>query len=160
MRGSEARTHTVMKQSATTLNPNQNSGMNQTFTTLSGARKPSAGPDGPPRNNVTATVDIVMMFMNSARKKIANRMPVYSVMNPPTSSCSASTRSNGGWFVSATAAMTKITKGTSAGSQYHARNSEPVFTHAWSETIVRVDSEPDWMSTPRMPSPNAASYDS
>ena len=35
------------------------------------------------------------------------------------SSCSASTRSNGGWLVSATAAMTKITNATIAGSQYH-----------------------------------------
>ena len=39
--------------------------------------------------------------MNSARKKIAKRIPLYSVWNPPTSSCSASTRSKGGWFVSA-----------------------------------------------------------
>ena len=84
---------------------NQNTGMIQTLTKLSAARKPSAGPDGPPRNSVTAIADIVMTFMNSARKKIANRMPVYSVWNPPTSSCSASTRSNGGWFVSAVAAI-------------------------------------------------------
>ena len=45
-------------------------------------------------------------------------MPVYSVKNPPVSSCSASTRSNGGWFVSATAEITKITNATIAGSQY------------------------------------------
>src|SRR5690349_19137681 len=129
MRGSEARTQTVTKHSATTLEPNQNSGMNQTFTTLSGDRNPSAGPDGPPRNSVTATVDIVMMFMNSARKKIANRMPLYSVMNPPTSSCSASTRSNGGWFVSAVAAIRKMMNGTNAGSQNHSLTNESQFTH-------------------------------
>src|SRR3954447_193649 len=157
MRGSEARTHTVMKQSATTLNPNQNSGMNQTFTTLSGARNPSAGPDGPPRNNVTATGDIVIMFMNSAGKKIANRMRVSSVMNPPTSSCSASTRSNGGWFGSAVAAMRKMTNGTNAGSQYHSDTNECQFTQLCWSTIVRVDREPARMSTPRMPRPNAAS---
>ena len=38
---------------------------------------------------------------------MANLMPVYSVKNPPVSSCSASTRSNGGWLVSATAEITK-----------------------------------------------------
>ena len=45
-------------------------------------------------------------------------MPVYSVKKPPVSSCSASTRSNGGWLVSATAEITKITSATIAGSQY------------------------------------------
>ena len=110
---------------------------------------------------MTAIADIVMTFMNSARKKIANRMPVYSVLNPPTSSCSASTRSNGGWFVSAVAAMRKITNGTSAGSQNQSRTNEP---HVDPRLLVRrsscVDSVPAWMSTPRMASPNAASYES
>jgi hypothetical protein len=59
-----------------------------------------------------------MTFMNSARKKIAKRMPVYSVWKPPTSSCSASTRSNGGWLVSATAAIRKIDERHDRGSQY------------------------------------------
>ena len=97
---------------------NQKTGMIHALNQPLAARKPSAGPDGPPRNSVTAIADIVMTFMNSARKKIANRMPVYSVLNPPTSSCSASTRSNGGWFVSATAAIRKMTNATIAGSQY------------------------------------------
>ena len=39
-------------------------------------------------------------------------MELYSVLNPPTSSCSASTRSNGGRLSSAVPAITKITKGT------------------------------------------------
>ena len=68
---------------------------------------------------MTAIADIVITFMNSARKKIANRMPVYSVWKPPTSSCSASTRSNGGWLVSATAAITKITNDDDRDAQYH-----------------------------------------
>ena len=94
---------------------NQNTGMTQTLIQPSASRKPSAGPDGPPRKSVTAIADIVMRFMNSARKKIANRMPVYSVWNPPTSSCSASTRSNGGWFVSAIAAIRKMTNAHDRG---------------------------------------------
>ena len=93
--------------------------MIQTLTVPVAGRNPRLGPDGPPRNSVTAIADIVMRFMNSARKKMPKRMPVYSVWNPPTSSCSASTRSNGGWFVSAIAAMRKMTKATIAGAQYH-----------------------------------------
>src|SRR5205823_697453 len=129
MRGNDARTHTVTKHSAITLNANQKIGINHTLTKLSDARNPRWGPDGPPRNSVVATADIVMTFMNSARKKIANRMPVYSVLNPPTSSCSASTRSNGGWFVSAVAAIKKITNGTNAGSQYHWETNECQSSH-------------------------------
>ena len=75
---------------------NQSTGMTQTLIVLVASRNPSFGPEGPPRNNVTAIALIVITFMNSARKKIAKRMPVYSVWKPPTSSCSASTRSNGG----------------------------------------------------------------
>src|SRR3954470_17604380 len=159
MRGNDARTHTVTKQSAITLTANQNTGISQTFTVLSALRNPRFGPDGPPRNSVTATVDIVMTFMNSARKKIAKRMPVYSVMNPPTSSCSASTRSNGGWLVSAVAAMRKMTNGTNAGSQNQSETNECQFTQCCCEAMSRVDNVPARMSTPRMPKPNAASYD-
>src|SRR5436190_16298532 len=129
MRGNDARNQTVTKSRPSTLTVNHTTGSSQTLITLSGARKPRLGPDGPPRNSVVATADIVMTFMNSARKKIANRMPVYSVLNPPTSSCSASTRSNGGWFVSAVAAIKKITNGTNAGSQYHWETNECQSSH-------------------------------
>ena len=46
---------------------NQNTGMTQTLTQLSAARKPRPGPAGPPKNSVTAIADMVMRFMNSAR---------------------------------------------------------------------------------------------
>src|SRR5689334_17414249 len=138
MRGNDARTHTVTQHSAITLIANQKTGISHVFRGLVALRKPSCGPDGPPRNNVTATHDIVMMFMNSARKKIANRMPVYSVTNPPTSSCSASTRSNGGWFVSAVAATRKMANGTNAGSQYHCDTNECQFSQRCWSTIPRV----------------------
>src|SRR3954453_20268463 len=111
MRGSDARTHTVANNSASTFTRNHMIGMIHVFTTPSAENAPIPGPDGPPRNSVTAIADIVMTFMNSARKKIANRMPVYSVFTPPTSSCSASTRSNGGGLTSASAAMRKIKNG-------------------------------------------------
>ena len=70
------------------------------------------GPAGPPRNSVTMIADIVIVFMNSARKKRAKRIELYSVWKPPTSSCSASTRSNGGRLSSAVPAIRKITNGT------------------------------------------------
>src|SRR5215471_7305185 len=120
MRGSEARTHTVANNSASTLMVNQKIGMIHTFTAPLSDKNPRPGPDGPPRNRVTAIADIVMTFMNSARKKIANRIPVYSVFTPPTSSCSASTRSNGGWLTSASAAIKKMTNGMiSVFHQFH-----------------------------------------
>ena len=134
--------------------------MIHTFTMLSLARKPRLGPDGPPRNSVTAIADIVMTFMNSARKKIANRMPVYSVLKPPTSSCSASTRSKGGWFVSAVAAMRKITNATKVFSQNQCVANDHTFVHCCCAKMSCVESVPAWISTPRIARPNAASYES
>ena len=46
------------------------------------------------------------MLAYSAIKKNANRIPLYSVKKPATSSLSASGRSNGTRFVSATAEIT------------------------------------------------------
>src|SRR5215831_6907828 len=115
MRGSDARNHMVQNNSTSSFAVNQKIGITHVFTNVSPV--PMPGPDGPPRKSVTAIADMVITFMNSARKKIANRMPVYSVLKPPTSSCSASTRSKGGWFVSAVAAIRKIPKATNDFSQ-------------------------------------------
>src|SRR3954469_22111551 len=143
MRGSEARSHTVANSNASTFTVNQKTGISHTFTNPLLERNPSDGPDGPPRKSVTAIADIVITVMNSARKKIANRMPVYSVLNPPTSSCSASTRSNGGGFVSAMAAIRKMTNAAIAGSQYHWVTNESQLCHAWASTMPRVESVPE-----------------
>src|ERR1700686_5095771 len=70
-----------------------------------------AQPAGPPKKSVTMTADIVMVFMYSARKKMAKRKEEYSVWKPPTSSLSASTTSKGGRLSSAVMAMMKTTKG-------------------------------------------------
>ena len=53
----------------------------------------------------------MITFMNSARKNRANRIDEYSVLKPPTSSCSASTRSNGGRLSSAVMAIRNTTNG-------------------------------------------------
>ena len=85
-------------------------------------------------------------------------MPVYSVKKPPVSSCSASTRSNGGWFVSAMAAIRNTTSATIAGNQYQSplkidsMPCQPCFA-----TIPRVESVFAWTSTPTIASENAAS---
>src|SRR5680860_179367 len=84
-----------------------------------GMRPSRVGPFHPPRNSVVVIADMLNMLMYSARKKNANRMLEYSVWNPPTSSCSASTMSNGALFVSATPAMKKITKEMNIGMMFH-----------------------------------------
>jgi hypothetical protein len=54
--------------------------------------------------------------------------------------------------------MRKITKATIAGRTYHApRPSRMLPDHACPSTIPRVDSVPDWMSTPTIARLNAAS---
>src|SRR5690349_17829026 len=68
MRGSDARSQTVAKSNARTLIVNQKIGTSQVLRKFCDV--PMSGPEGPPRNSVTAIADIVMTFMNSARKKM------------------------------------------------------------------------------------------
>src|ERR1700756_970459 len=56
----------------------------------------------PPRNMVVARADTVVMLTYSASMNIANFNDEYSVWKPPTSSPSASGRSNGARLVSPT----------------------------------------------------------
>src|SRR4029078_12948163 len=100
------------------------------------------------------TALIVAVFMNSARKNSAKRIEEYSVLNPPTSSCSASTRSNGGRVSSAVIATMKTTNGMN-----------PVVTMfqfptpSWMSTMPDVDSVPAISSTAARLRPSAASYE-
>src|SRR3954447_11607377 len=69
----------------------------------------------PPRKSVVAIAETVTMLTYSARKNSANFSDVYSVWKPPTSSDSASGRSNGARLVSPTIEITNTTKlGTSS----------------------------------------------
>ena len=145
IRGRVARSHTKVKRKARTLRENHRVGQTQA------TRSTRIGPSGPPRKRVTAIADMVITFMNSARKNRANRIELYSVWNPPTSSCSASTRSNGGRFNSAVPATRKTRNGTT-----------PVvttfqFQPDWLDTISWVDREPPVMKTVAMARPSAAS---
>ena len=107
---------------------------------------------GPPRNSVTMIALIVIVFMNSARKNRAKPNAAYSVLNPPTSSCSASTRSNGGRFSSAVAAIMKMMNGTMPVATRFQSDSD-----CCSRTMPDVDSVPDDSSTAATLSPSAAS---
>src|SRR5262249_29398540 len=86
-------------------------------------------------------------------------MPVYSVLKPPTSSCSASTRSNGGWFVSAVAAIRKIANATNVFNQNQCVANDQALVQCCWATMSCVESDPAITSTPRIARPNAASYD-
>ena len=88
---------------------------------------------------------------------MAKRMPLYSVWNPPTSSCSASTRSNGGWFVSAAAARRKTTKGTMAAVRIPQLRKESTPSHACFTTNECIDRLPVWMTAASTASDIAAS---
>src|SRR5580658_9514047 len=101
------------------------------------------GPSGPPKKRVTVMADMVMTFMNSARKNRAKRIDEYSVWKPPTSSDSASVRSKGGRVSSAVIATKKRAKGTKP-SRIRFQSQKLV---AWDSTMARVDSDPVMSTT-------------
>ena len=78
-------------------------------------------------------------------------MELYSVWKPPTSSCSASTRSNGGRFSSAVPATTNTRNGTTPVAATFQ------FQVAWPATIPLVDRVPETRKTEAIDSPSAAS---
>src|ERR1700744_1259640 len=69
----------------------------------------SMGGNHPPKNSTAIMPDSMITFMYSPRKNSRNGVDEYSVMNPATSSDSASSRSKGGRCVSASDEMKKIT---------------------------------------------------
>src|ERR671936_462832 len=87
-----------------TLNTNQSSGHQPLLAPDQKVVKPN-GACQPPRKSVVASAETVTMLMYSARKNSANFSDEYSVWKPPTSSVSASGRSNGARFVSPTTAI-------------------------------------------------------
>src|SRR3978361_1735431 len=93
MRGSVPRSQMKKKRKPRTLRTNQIIG-NQPLLAPSQIDR-GHGARQPPRNSVVASAETVTMLMYSARKNRANLIEEYSVWNPPTSSDSASARSNG-----------------------------------------------------------------
>src|SRR3712207_6431409 len=102
-RGGVPRGQMNTNSATTTLRKNQSSGPQPVLAWSQmeighGARQP-------PRNSVAASAETVTMLMYSARKNSANFSDEYSVWKPPTSSLSASGRSNGARLVSPTTAI-------------------------------------------------------
>src|SRR5689334_20169515 len=89
----------------------------------------------PPRNKVVANADTVVMFTYSASMNIANFSDEYSVWKPPTSSPSASGRSNGARLVSPTIEV-RYTR-----NDGRSRNTNHVFSCA--ATMPEVDMVPE-----------------
>ena len=72
--------------------------------------------DAPPQKSITERLDLSIMLLYSARKKSAKPLPEYSTLYPETSSASASGRSKGCRFVSASEVIKKITAAGRTGS--------------------------------------------
>src|SRR5271155_3768233 len=79
------------------------------------------GGSQPPRNRIVAMAHMVQTATYSPSMNIMYGVEPYSTMKPATSSDSASTRSNGGRLVSASAETKKITSIGNSGSQYQFR---------------------------------------
>src|ERR1700754_871284 len=104
-----------MKKTDDTLSTNQT----MPGTQVNGAN--GIGDNQPPRNRIVVSEHMVMMATYSPRKNIRTGVEEYSTAKPATSSDSASGRSKGGRFVSASAEMKKITNIGKSGSQYQLR---------------------------------------
>src|SRR5215471_5421285 len=76
------------------------------------------GGSQPPRKKMVAIAHMVAIAMYSPRKNRRNGVEEYSTAKPATSSDSASTKSNGGRLVSASADTKKITNIGKSHSQY------------------------------------------
>src|SRR4029079_2266353 len=105
----------------------------------------------PPRNSVVASAETVTRLMYSARKKSANLSELYSVWKPPTSSPSASGRSNGARLVSPTIETT-YTRNDTGTTRMNQRD-------VWPSTICDVDIELAARNTATNERPIATSYE-
>src|ERR1700687_3820102 len=108
------------------------------------------GGSQPPRNIMVPSAHMVMIATYSPSMNSMYGVDEYSTMKPATSSDSASTKSNGGRLVSASAETKKITNIGNSGSQYHCNR--PHGPACASTILVRL-SEPAHMSTVMMTKP-------
>src|ERR1019366_5202435 len=110
----------------------------------------ATGGSQPPRNRIVAIAHIVQIATYSPSMNNRYGVEPYSTMKPATSSDSASTRSNGGRLVSASAETKKMMNIGNSGSQYQL-NSPYGPSCAWT-MVVRL-SEPAHSSTVMMTKP-------
>src|SRR5438270_395088 len=114
------------------------------------------GGSQPPMNRIVHIAHMVAIATYSPSMNIMYGVEPYSTMKPATSSDSASTRSNGGRFVSAKAEMKKMMNIGNSGSQYQPSNPKRVFC---ASTISVMRSDPTQSSTVMMTKPIETSYE-
>src|SRR5436309_14879007 len=114
------------------------------------------GGSQPPINRIVVIAHIVAIATYSPSMNIMYGVEPYSTMKPATSSDSASTRSNGGRFVSASAEMKKMMNIGNSQSQYQPSKPKRVFC---ASTMSVMRSEPTQSSTVMMTKPIETSYD-
>src|ERR1700676_3215545 len=102
------------------------------------------GGSQPPMNRIVVIAHIVAIATYSPSMNIMYGVEPYSTMKPATSSDSASTRSNGGRLVSASAEMKNTMNIGNSGSQYQPNKPHDVFC---ASTISERRSEPTQSST-------------
>src|SRR5437588_7508330 len=84
------------------------------------------GGSQPPRNRIVVIAHMVPIATYSPSMNIMYGVEPYSTMKPATSSDSASTRSNGGRLVSASAEMKNTMNIGNSGSQYQPKKPQRV----------------------------------
>src|SRR5262249_30752309 len=141
-----------MKKTRHTLSTNQMTPGTQ----VKGAK--SNGGSQPPRNNIVVNAHIKTTATYSPRKKRRKGVEEYSIMWPATSSDSASTRSKGGRFVSASAEMKNTMNIGKSASQCQSRKvfgrpSIVPMPSRWESTMSERLSEPTASSTETMTKP-------
>src|ERR1700731_4116688 len=99
---------------------------NQIGPGTSGNGENGTGGSLPPRNRIVVSAHIVTTATYSASMKRIYGFQEYSAIKPATTSDSASMRSKGGRFVSASAEMKKMTNIGNNGSQYQPNNPKRV----------------------------------
>src|SRR5881397_631803 len=102
------------------------------------------GGSQPPMNRIVVMAHIVAIATYSPSMNIMYGVEPYSTMKPATSSDSASTRSNGGRFVSARAETKNTMNIGNSGSQYQPSRPKRVFC---ASTMSVMRSEPTQSST-------------
>src|SRR6476469_5466891 len=108
------------------------------------------GGSQPPRNRIAPIAHIVPIATYSPSMNIMYGVEPYSTMNPATSSDSASTRSNGGRLVSASAETKNTMNIGNSGSQYQPKSPKRVFC---ASTMSVMRKEPTQSSTVIMTKP-------
>src|SRR6266436_5903596 len=102
------------------------------------------GGSQPPMNRIVHIAHMVAMATYSPSMNIMYGLDPYSTMKPATSSDSASTRSNGVRFVSASAEMKKMMNIGNSHSQYHPNRPHEEFC---ASTMSVMRSEPTQSKT-------------